>query len=80
MANHRLLSNSDITTIGATSNTANILEHTFLKEKRKHSNDGLLFVSVHSKFRTVCSVICQKTVFVVAVDWGCCLLFSSSDL
>jgi len=56
MANHRLLSNSDITTIGATSNTANILEHTFLKEKRKHSNDGLLFVSVHSKFRTVCSV------------------------
>lgn len=78
MANHRLLSNSDITTIGATSNTANILEHTFLKEKRKHSNDGLLFVSVHSKFRTVCSVICQKTVFVVAVDYWC--LSSSSGL
>jgi hypothetical protein len=28
----------------------------------------------------VCSVICQRTVFVVAVDWSCCLLSSSSDL
>jgi hypothetical protein len=43
----------------------------------KHFVDGLIKGLLCPKSRMVCSVICQKTVFVVAVG---CLLSSSSDL
>ena len=42
MANHRLLSNSSITIIGATSNTSNTIKHTLLEEKINLITDGLL--------------------------------------